>query len=182
MSGDITARLEQWQRGDRSALEQVMPGLYQSLRQIALRRLAREQHGLTVEPTDLVHEAMARLLGSGKAIANRLHFLAVAALYMRSILTDRARAILAGRRPAPGMGMTLGAIVDGEPATMLDLLALDQALNQLEVEDPRAARALELHSFSGMTVEEIAQLLELSAVTVRRDLRFARAFVNHALQ
>ena len=93
MHAEITRRIEAWQRGDRDALEDAMPGLYAELRKIALQRLSREGHAVTVEPTDLVHEAMARLLGSGKAFANRLHFLAVAALYMRSILTDRARAI-----------------------------------------------------------------------------------------
>lgn len=158
-----------------------MPGLYQALRQIALQRLARESRAITVEPTELVHEAMLRLLGSGEAFANRLHFLAVAALYMRSILTDRARSVLAGRRPGPGMLVTLRTDAGLGDDAALDLAAFDQALQQLEIEDPRAARVLQLHSFSGMSREEIAECLALSPVTVGRDLRYARAFINKAM-
>lgn len=158
-----------------------MPGLYRSLRQIALQRLARESRSVTIEPTDLVHEAMARLLGSDKAFANRLHFLAVAALYMRSILTDRAREIAAGRRPMASMVVTLSAVGGQGDGDTLDLIALDQALTRLEAEDSRASRVLQLHIFSGMTRDEISETLALSPASVGRDLRFARAFVNQAL-
>ena len=179
---DITAHLDAWQRGDRGALDAAMPGLYQTLRSIAIQRLNREAGVvLTLEPTDLVHEAMARMLGAQKAYANRAHFLAVAALYMRSILTDRARAIVAGRRPGAGMSVAIDAIAEpGEPG-VIDLLALDEALRRLEHDDARAARVLEMVWFSGMSQDEIAEVLRLSPASIGRDLRYARAWVNRAL-
>lgn len=181
MANDITAHLDAWRHGDRHALDAVMPGLYPKLRDIAAQRLAREHGALTLEPTDLVHEALARVLAADKTFGNRLHFLAVGALYMRSILIDRARAIQAGRRPGAGLAVTLGhadAVHDGGA---LDLLLLEDALQALEAEDARAARVIELSIFSGMPREDIAQLLGNSIATVDRDLRFARAWLNRAL-
>lgn len=178
---DITSQLAAWSEGDSNALEQAMPGLYEAMRGIAFQRIARESGVVTLDPTDLVHEAMVRLLGAGKPFSNRLHFLAVSALYMRSILTDRARAIHAGRRSSAGMSVTLSEAdaLDGHAG--VDLLALDQTLRELEAEDPRAARAFELASFSGMTRAEIAELLSISESSIDRDLRFARAWFNDAL-
>lgn len=181
MSDDITSHLHAWRRGDHAALDAAMPGLYRTLREIAMQRLNRESGMFTLEPTDLVHEAMARMLGSQKAFANQVHFLAVAALYMRSILTDRARAIRAGRRPGAGMTIAVDAIVAPGEHDVLDLLALDEALRRLEGEDARAANVLELAWFAGMSREEIGEALQLSPASVGRDLRFARAFVNNAL-
>jgi RNA polymerase sigma factor (TIGR02999 family) len=179
---DITAHLQAWQNGDRRALDQAMPELYATLRQIAVQRLGREQGVLTLEPTDLVHEALARVLGAESEPANRRHFLALGALYMRSILTDRARAIRAGRRPGAGLTVTLGHAQALHDGGALDLLALEDALHSLEAEDARAARVLELNTFSGMQRDEIAELLSLSVPTVDRDLRFARAWINRALE
>ncbi|MFT3791839.1 MAG: ECF-type sigma factor [Rudaea sp.] len=182
MTSDITVRLAAWRGGDPAALEPVMPELYDLLRQIAVQRLRGESDSATLDPTDLVHEAMVRLLGAGKAFANRAHFLAVSALYMRSILVDRARAILAGRRPGSHATVTLGAADDlpGDAGAM-DVVVLDDALHKLEALDARAARAMELSVFASMQREEIAQALDVSVPTVDRDLRFARAFVNRAL-
>lgn len=181
MANDITAHLDAWRRGDAHALDAVMPGLYPVLRQIALQRLGREHGLLTLDPTDLVHEALARVLAADKTFGNRLHFIAVGALYMRSILTDRARAIRAGRRPGAGIAVTLGhadAVADGGA---LDLLALEQALLGLDAEDARAARVVELSIFGGMPRDDIAQVLDCSVATVDRDLRFGRAWLNNAL-
>lgn len=178
MDLDITAQLAAWRDGDRQALDRAMPDLYIALRQIAAQRLSRESQAATVAPTELVNEAMARLLGTGKAFASRLHFLAVAALYMRSILTDRARDLRAGRRPGATMRVTLGENQNAVDDDALDLVAFDQALQHLEAEDARAAQVLEMHAFSGLSREEIAQVLVVSLPTVGRDLRFAYAFVN----
>lgn len=182
MTDDITACLDAWGRGERDALESAMPGLYDALREIALRRLRREPGAVTLDPTELVHEAMLRMLGPGKGYNNRVHFLAVAALYMRSILTDRAREIRAGRHVGAGMALTLDDRFPEEDRGVLDLLALDQALQRLEEEDARAARVLELTWFAGMTQEEVAEAMSLSLATVSRDLRFARAHVNRTLR
>lgn len=182
LTSDITTRLAAWRGGDSAALEPVMPELYDLLRQIAVQRLRGEADSVTLDPTDLVHEAMTRLLGAGKAFADRAHFLAVSALYMRSILVDRARAILAGRLPGAQATITLGGAIDvPDDMGAMDVVALDQALRRLETLEPRAAAAMELAAFAGMEREEIAQTLSVSVPTVDRDLRFARAFVNRAL-
>ncbi len=181
MSSDITVRLAAWRGGDAAALEPVMPELYGLLRQLAVKRLRGESGSITLDPTDLVHEAMARLFGADKAFASRTHFLAVSALYMRSILVDRARSILAERRRGVAT-IALGDLGDvpGDAGAM-DVVVLDQALRKLEVLEPRAAQAMELSAFGGMRREEIADALRISVPTVDRDLRLARAFVNHAL-
>lgn len=182
MNSDITVRLAAWHGGDLAALEPVMPELYDLLRQIAVQRLRGEASSVTLDPTDLVHEAMTRLLGAGKTFANRAHFLAVSALYMRSILVDRARAILAGRRPEAQATITLGSAVEvPDDLGAMDVVVLDEALRKLEVLEPRAAAAMEFAAFAGMERDEIAQTLGVSVPTIDRDLRFARAFVNRAL-
>ena len=107
---DISVQLRAWRAGDGAALEPAMPELYGLLRQIAVQRLRGESESITLDPTDLVHEAMVRLLGAGQQFADRAHFLAVSALYMRSILVDRARAIVAGRRPHSNATITLGKL------------------------------------------------------------------------
>lgn len=181
MSSDITVRLAAWRGGEAAALEPVMPELYGLLRQIAVQRLRGESGQVTLDPTDLVHEAMARLFGTDKSFASRTHFLAVSALYMRSILVDRARAIVSGRRPAAGTITVSGLDAVPGDAGAMDVVVLDQALRNLEALEPRAARAMELSAFGGMRREEIAEALHISVPTVDRDLRFARAFVNRAL-
>ena len=182
MTSDITVRLAAWRGGDLAALEPVMPELYDLLRQIAVQRLRGEANSVTLDPTDLVHEAMTRLLGTGKTFANRAHFLAISALYMRSILVDRARAILAGRRPEAQATITLGSAVEvPDDLGAMDVVVLDEALRKLEALEPRAAAAMEFAAFAGMEREEIAQTLGVSVPTIDRDLRFARAFVNRAL-
>lgn len=178
---DITAHLLAWRDGDARALDDAMPELYPVLRDIALQRLRREHGMITLDPTDLVNEAMARMLGGARQLNDRRHFLAVAALHMRSILTDRAREIRAGRRAGPGVAVTISRAVGLGDGGDLDLLALDDALQGLEAEDPRAARLLNLSCFSGMPREDIAELMDMSLATVDRDLRFARAWINRAL-
>ncbi len=178
---DITARLRAWHDGDASALDGAMRDLYPLLRDIAAQRLRREQGANTLDPTDLVNEALARMLGSTRELNDRRHFLAVAALYMRSILTDRARAIRVGRRVEPGVMVTIGSAIGLGNDGGLDLLVLDDALRGLEAEDARASRLFSLHCFSGLSREDIAELMAMSVATVDRDLRFARAWINRRL-
>lgn len=158
-----------------------MPDLYAELRRIAASRL-RGEHEATLNPTGLVHEALLRLFGGKADFASRSHFLGVAALHMRSVLVDQARARLAGKRGGGALKVTLDdyAEVAGTHVD-LDLLALDQALQQLAGQDPRASQVMEMTCFAGMRHDEVAAAVGVSVPTVERDLRFARAWLNRAL-
>ncbi|HET6546595.1 MAG TPA: ECF-type sigma factor [Rhodanobacteraceae bacterium] len=178
---NITELLQAWRAGDRDALGEAMPKLYDVLRQMASARLRGEAEA-TLSPTGLVHEALLRLLGADVDFANRAHFLGLAALHMRAVLVDQARARLAAKRGGGALRVTL----DGQNElaaenTALDLLALDQALTRLGTEDKRAARVMEMSCFAGMERNEIAAAIGVSVPTIDRDLRFARAWLNRAL-
>lgn len=178
---DITQLLHAWRGGDRAALGTLMPSLYAALRRAAAGRLDGESE-ITLNPTGLVHEALLRLLDADVDFNSRAHFLGLAALHMRSILVDRARARLASKRGGGAVHVTLGAAGDAVAAdSAFDLLALDQSLHQLHEQDERAARVMEMHCFAGMQREEIAVAIGISVPTVDRDLRFARAWLNRAL-
>jgi DNA-directed RNA polymerase specialized sigma24 family protein len=201
-AAEITQLLHAWQHGDDQAADAFMVELYDVLRQMAAARLRRERKHVAISATELVNEAMLRLFGAraGKLadekqtdesgppraerqFANRSHFLAISALYMRSLLVDHARAAVASG--APEVMMTLTVAAANYPANDIgakQLVVLDQALRHLKAEDLRASRVMELATFAGMQREEIAEVMELSVPTVDRDLRFARAYLNDALQ
>ncbi|TDR48803.1 RNA polymerase ECF family sigma subunit [Tahibacter aquaticus] len=180
--GDVTEMLQAWRGGDRRALERLMPRLYDTLREMASVRLRREGTQQTLEPTALVHEALVRLLGADTDWQNRAHFLALAAMHMRSVLVDQARARLSAKRGGDVVLVTLSHAESAEGQRIeLDLLALDQALSQLHNEDERIARVVEMSYFAGMEREEIAAVVGISVPTVDRDLRFARAWLNRVL-
>ncbi len=179
---DLTELLQAWRGGDRSALERLLPPLYDALREMAAVRLRREGPQQTLNPTALVHEAVLRLMGGDVDWRNRAHFLAYAAMHMRSVLVDHARARLAAKRGGDAVLVTLGHAEGAEGARIeLDLIALDQALVRLREEDERVARIVEMSYFAGMEREEIAAVIGVSVPTVDRDLRFARAWLNRAL-
>jgi RNA polymerase sigma factor (TIGR02999 family) len=181
LDANITGLLRAWRGGDRAALAAAMPDLYAALRRMAAARL-RGEHEATLNPTGLVHEALLRLLGGSADFASRAHFLGVAALHMRSVLVDQARARLAAKRGGGAIKVTLDAYTEVAGAhTDLDLLALDQALDQLAAQDPRAAQVMEMTCFAGMRHDEVATAVGVSVPTVERDLRFARAWLNRAL-
>ncbi len=181
-SGEVTELLERWRGGDRAALERLIPRLYDTLRDMAAARLRREAGPQTMNPTALVHEALLRLMGGETDPRNRAHFLALAAMHMRSVLVDQARARLAQKRGGDAVMVTLGEARGMEGARIeLDLLALDQALSHLAREDERVARVVEMSYFAGMERDEIASVIGVSVPTVDRDLRFARAWLNRAL-
>ncbi len=180
---DITVMLHAMREGDASAAEAVSAAVYGQLRELARRRLASEREDHTLQPTALVHEAYLRLLGSSTDWRNRLHFFATAALHMRSILVDHARARQASKRGGDLLRVTLSdAVLDPSTDAADGLLALDQALRQLEGADPRTARVIELTYFGGLTRDEIADLLDISTPTVDRALRFGRAWLKHAIE
>ncbi|MEO8671849.1 MAG: ECF-type sigma factor [Tahibacter sp.] len=181
-AGEVTELLHAWRGGDRSALERLMPRLYDTLRDMAAVRLRREGPAQTLEPTALVHEALLRLLGADTDWQNRAHFLAFAAMHMRSVLVDHARSRLSAKRGGDILMVTLGQAESSEGQRIeIDLLALDQALSLLHHEDERIARVVEMSYFAGMEREEIAAVVGVSVPTIDRDLRFARAWLNRAL-
>jgi RNA polymerase sigma factor (TIGR02999 family) len=180
--GEVTQLLERWREGDRKALERLIPKLYDTLRDMAAQRLRREGDQQTLEPTALVHEALLRLLGGESDPRNRAHFLALAAMHMRSVLVDHARSRMAHKRGGNAVMVTLTEARAQEGARIeIDLLALDQALSQLSREDERVARVVEMSYFAGMERDEIATVIGVSVPTVDRDLRFARAWLNREL-
>jgi RNA polymerase sigma factor (TIGR02999 family) len=160
-----------------------MPLVYAELHRLADRQLRTERRGHSFRPTDLVSEAYLRFYaGQLPSCTDRSHFFALAARTMRQVLIDHARARLAVKRGGtePRERVELDALgVDGQS---LDVLAVDEALRALAELDERKARIVELHYFSGLTHEEIAELFELHVNTVARDLRLASAWLHRTLQ
>jgi RNA polymerase sigma factor (TIGR02999 family) len=179
---DVTALLADWSRGDRGALGQLLPLVYEELRGIAARQLGRERIGHTLQPTALVHEAYMRLVDQRKVDwQNRAHFFGVAAQIMRRILVDHARRHAASKR---GDGARCVSIDDAQhvPATNeLPILALDHALDRLEQVDSALARIVELRAFGGLTIDEAAHVLNVSPSTAKREWRTAKAWLHREL-
>jgi RNA polymerase sigma factor (TIGR02999 family) len=163
----------------------LMPLVYDELRRIAAGYVRRERPGQTLQATALVNEASVRLAAERpREFANRTHFLAIAALSMRQILVQRARARGAAKRGGAPQRVTLDdrnlAAADG-PAS-IDILALDQALTRLAALDPEQARIIELRYFGGLTLEETAEAAGVSLATVKRQFAMARAWLKRALE
>jgi len=179
----VTELLESWSAGDQAALDRLMPLVYQELRRLAAGHLRRERPEHTLQPTALVHEAYLSLAGqSGLECRNRAHFFAIAARLMREILVDHARRRLAAKR---GGGQTVQiAEVAGSDARQpgVDLLALDHALDKLAALDERQGRIVELRYFGGLSEKEVAEVLHVSPITVKRGWRIARAMLQQELQ
>jgi RNA polymerase sigma factor (TIGR02999 family) len=180
-AGPVTELLLAWGAGDRSALDRLVPLVYRELRQIAARALRGEAPGHTLQTTALVHEAYLRLVDQSRAQwQSRKHFFAVAAQAMRRVLVDEARRRSAdkrgGRRPQQFVeGFDAPVAVDDE------LLAVDEAVGALEDVDPELARLVELRFFGGLTVDETADVLGVSAATVGREWAAARAWLQREL-
>jgi RNA polymerase sigma-70 factor, ECF subfamily len=178
---NVTELLAQWAKGEEQALNDLTPIVYKELRQLAAAYLRKEQDGYTLQPTALVHEAYLRLVDQKNPnFQNRSHFFGVAARLMRQILVDHARRRHAVKRAATTV--SLDSVVSFAKERSGDLLALDDSLNVLEKIDPRKCKAVELRYFVGLSIEEIAQALAVSEVTVRRDLRMAEAWLQHEIR
>lgn len=183
MTGDITRMLHCWQGGDLAAREQLFQALYSDLLYIARQRMSRQTPG-TLQPAALVNESLMRLLGTEVSFQDRAHFIAVAALKMRSVLVDQIRAKNAVKRGGELEQVTMSLaneVGDGGADGAYDVMALHQALTQLSAIEPRSASIVEMTYFGGMSREEIALVLSVSVPTVDRDLRFARAWLNRHL-
>ncbi len=181
-AGEITQLLTEWSAGSREARDQLMPLVFEDLRQMAERHFGRESPGHTLQPTALVNEVYLKLIGSRTVQwQNRTQFFGFAAELMRRILVDHARARQTGKRGGDVVRVALGD-VDVPVEEDFDLVALDQALEDLAVLAPRQARIVELRFFGGLTVEEIAELIEISPRTVKRDWRMARIWLFQRLR
>lgn len=182
ISSEITRLLSAWSdSGNESALDRLMPLVYDELRAIAARRMGPGDRGHTLQPTALVHEAYARLVGSDAKFEDRAHFFALAARLMRNILIDHARARKSQKRGGGEAVVTLPENVALEASEPLDVLAVDEALKRLAEVDERKARVVELHFFGGLTYTETSTALGISEATVDRDLRMAKAWLAEHL-
>ena len=178
--GEVTRLLGEIGQGQKEAVNQLLPLVYDELHKLARGYFRRERGEHTLQPTALVHEAYIRLVDQRSPASNRGHFLALAATQMRRILLDYARKHQAARR---GSGQTVSledtmAIADDQS---LDMIGLDLALQKLAALDPTQAHMVELRFFGGLSVEETAQVMGISSATVKRSWSSARAFLHREL-
>ena len=178
---DITRILTAAGQGDRSAVAKLIPMVYDQMRELARQKLAHEPAGLTLQPTALVNEAYLRLVGSADTpiqFENRRHFFGAAALAMRRILIERARAVAGPKRGGSWTRVALDSVAETPvPHDDLDWLTLNDAIAALETEDPDLAEIVNLRYFAGLSIEAVAQVLGTSSRTINRDWGVARAFL-----
>ncbi len=187
-SDDLTDLLVEWQRGDRAALDKLTPLVYDEIRRIAHRYMQREREGHTLQTTALVNEAYLRLASQQQINwQNRTHFFAVTAQVMRHILIDYARRRQYVKHGGEAQRISFDDALASEEAVLMsqpraaELLALDEALDELAKLDLRKSRVVELRYFGGLSLAETAEVLEVSPMTVRRDWRAAKAWLFKAV-
>lgn len=181
-SDTVTKLLQAWRHGDKSALDKLIPLVHDELRRMAQRYMRHERPGHTLQTTALVNEAYLRLADhENMQWQNRAHFFAVAAQAMRRILVDHARSRGYAKRGGGAHRVTLDEAAAIVPEPDPELLALDEALTHLEAIDPRKTRIVELRYFGGLSVEETAEVLELSPVTIMREWNKAKAWLYREL-
>jgi len=180
---EVTLLLRRLSAGDKSALDQLLPLIYTQLHQLASRYMRRERPGHTLQTTALVHEAYLQLVGQENAHwESRSQFFGVAVQLMRRILVDHARAHGAAKRGGHLPRLSLDEAVVMAKERGGDLLAIDELLQRLAAIDPRQARIVELRFFTGLSVEETAQVLSISDRTVKREWAMAKAWLQRELQ
>jgi RNA polymerase sigma factor (TIGR02999 family) len=179
---DLTESLEALVRGSDSAVDRLLPAVYDELRSLAEGLLLREHPGHTLSATALVHEAYLRLVDQNRAQwKSRAHFLAVASQMARRVLVDHARGRLRAKRGGAFQRLTLSSVEAPDSNSEVDVLALHEVMEQLAAEEPAEARIVEMRYFGGMTDKEIAAVLNISAPTVRRRWRFAKTWLRRRL-
>ena len=179
----VTQLLIDWSAGDRAALDEMIPLVYDELRRQADRALRAENAGHTLEATALVHEVYFRLVDQERAQwQNRAQFFGMSAKLMRRILIDKARARLADKRGGGLRPITLQDVHAEAPENPADVLALEEALERLAMMDPFEAQLVELRYFAGLTIEETAAALGVSPATVKREWTLARAWLRRELE
>jgi RNA polymerase sigma factor (TIGR02999 family) len=179
---DITHLLAAWSGGDRQALNELTPIVYEELRRLAERYMRKEAGGHTLQATALVHEAYARLAGADLPLRNRAHLLAFMARLMRQILVDHARARKSAKRGEGFERVTLDESVVVSCDSDGLVLELDEVLEELRRFDELKSQIVELRFFGGLTYEEAAEALEISTTTLDRELRLAKAWLRHRMK
>lgn len=181
-SKPVSELLIRWRGGDKSALDSLLPLVYDELRRLARHYLKSERPEHTLQSTALVHEAYLRLVGQPSLrVDSRAHFFGIAAGLMREILVDHARTRGAAKRGANCLTLTLDEAVALPEKRELDLIPVDDALNNLATVDPRQARIVELRFFGGLDIEEISEILGVSRATVTREWATARLWLQREM-
>ncbi len=182
-SHTVTQLLRAWRQGDAAALDQLVPVVYQKLRRLARHHMAGQRPGHTLQATALVNEAYMRLIDCEQVNwKDRAHFFAISARMMRRVLVEFARARQYQKRGAGARKTSLDEGVIASPQRGQDLVALDDALQALAAEYPRQAQVVELRFFGGLNVEETAEVLHVSAITVMRDWQLAKVWLARELK
>ena len=178
----VTGLLVAVQRGDAAAVNQLIPVVYEELRRLAKRHMARQRKGHTLQTADLVSEAYLKLVNVKEAgWKDRIHFFAVASQAMRSVLVDYARRRGYAKRGGNPIKVSLSEADQAAEEKSAEVIAIDEALGRLAALDPRKSRVVELRYFGGLTVEESAELLGVSSKTIDREWRWARAWLHREL-
>lgn len=179
ISQEITELLLKWSGGDKAALDQLIPLVYPELRRLARRYMRREAAVHTLQTSALINEAYLRLVTQkGVEWQDRAHFFAVSAQVMRHILIDYARSHRYGKRGAGAQHVALDDVAIVSEQRAAEFLALDEALTNLAVVDERKSKIVELRFFGGLSVDEIAEVMKVSPITVKREWRAAKAWLN----
>ena len=183
MSDDnpITQLLLDWRRGRHQALDEVMPRVYDTLHRIALKYMRQENPGHTLQPTAIINEAYVRLIDVEIDWHDRAHFIAVTARLMRRILVDHAKAKHRDKRGGTATKISLAEVELKQAEPDVDIVALDLAMQRLAQFDERKSKVVELHYFGGLNYDETAEVLQISAATVDRELRMAKAWLHRAM-
>ena len=181
-SNEASQLLNDWGNGDQSALEKLLPLVSDELHRLAHHYMSRERAGHTLQTTALVNEAYLRLADQKQTRwQNRAHFFAIAAQLMRRILVDHARSLHASKRGGGAANVPLDAVAVPGPERSVNLLALDEALKRLQELDPRKSQIVEMRYFGGLSVEETAEVLRVSSITVMRDWSLAKAWLHREI-
>jgi RNA polymerase sigma-70 factor, ECF subfamily len=179
---EVTQLLDDWSRGDRQALDTLMPLVHAELHRLARAYLGRERPGHTLQPTALINEAYLKLVGErDMQWQSRAHFVAVASQMMRFILVDHCRRKRMTKRGGAAARVTFDENLDVTDEKSAGLIALDDAMTKLAAQDARKSRVAELRVFGGLSVEETAEALSVSVATVMRDWRLTRAWLRREL-
>jgi len=179
-SNELTLNLIEWRNGDASAIEKILPVVYDELKRTARRYLRRERSDISLQTTELINEAYLKLVDRRESDwQNRAHFFAVAALVVRNLLVDHARRKQFTKRD--GRKIALDEIQIASPEADVNLLSLHEALNNLEKIDERKSRIVELRFFGGLSTKETAEVLGISEITVKREWLKAKAWLYSEL-
>ena len=179
----VTQLLQAWRAGDQAALDQLLPLVQTELNSLARRMMSRESPGHTWQTADLLHEAYLRLAGQSQLEwQDRAHFFAVAAQVMRHLLVDHARARQMQKRGGDAQRVELEETSMAAPERSTELLALDEALTRLADFDAQKSRIVELRYFGGLTVEEVAEVLGIAVITVKREWARAKLWLHKEMQ